>query len=163
MAKKSIVYNLPIEFAFFTYANAKLRMLEFHQFLVKSLGRDNFQLLEMDTDSLYFAISAPTLREAVTDHDYYSEEAKNFICATDIPGETLADGFPDDYTPARFKREYDGANMRCNNPKTYIAWEGDAENPTASKRSSKGISKRHNPFTPESVFVIWFGSCIRLQ
>ena len=59
---------------------AKLRMLEFYYlFLDRYLQREDFELLEMDTDSLYLAIAAPSLQEAVRPAlktEFYSEYPK---------------------------------------------------------------------------------------
>lgn len=49
---KKVCWDLPS--GFFVYRYAKLRMLEFYYgFLLKFIKREDFQLCEMDTDSLY--------------------------------------------------------------------------------------------------------------
>ena len=80
MAKSKLNWNLPLEIGFFAYQYAKLRMLQFHFDLVdKYLSRDDYQLCEMDTDSLYMALSKPTFEEAVQPHllpEFYKEWPK---------------------------------------------------------------------------------------
>ena len=45
---------------------AKLKMLSFHYDCIdKFIDRSDFELCEMDTDSLYFALSTPRLEDAV--------------------------------------------------------------------------------------------------
>ena len=45
---------------------AKLKMLSFHYDCIdKFIDRSDFELCEMDTDSLYMVLSTPTLEEAV--------------------------------------------------------------------------------------------------
>jgi len=48
------------------YQLAKLRILEFyHDFLDHFIDRQDFELIQMDTDSLYFALSANKLDDVV--------------------------------------------------------------------------------------------------
>ena len=48
------------------YGYAKLRMLQFHYDCIdRYIDRCDYQLCEMDTDSLYIALAHPTLEEAV--------------------------------------------------------------------------------------------------
>nr|KAG5708770.1 hypothetical protein BaRGS_031924 [Batillaria attramentaria] len=55
-----------IPIGFFVYQYAKLRMLQFHYDLVdKFVSRADYQLCEMDTDSLYMALSTSSFEEAV--------------------------------------------------------------------------------------------------
>ena len=59
MLKKTIDWDLPLQIGFFVYQYAKLRMLEFYyDFIDKYIDRTDFQLCEMDTDSLYLALSS---------------------------------------------------------------------------------------------------------
>ena len=52
--KKKISHNLPIYVGVGVYLNAKLRMFEFYyDFLLKFVSKDQFELVEMDTDSFY--------------------------------------------------------------------------------------------------------------
>ena len=58
MKKRKIVEDSPIQIGFAVLQYAKLRMLEFYyDCLFKHIGFDNFQLIQMDTDSFYFAIT----------------------------------------------------------------------------------------------------------
>jgi hypothetical protein len=146
--------NLPIEIAFYVYANAKIRMLEFYySFLLPNVGKDNFALCEMDTDSLYFAISGDSLVETVranlSEEEYarFLAEKDNFLCNMD------GSGVRDMFTPNLFKLEFEGSSMSGLNPKTHIAWDTDeGGDVTRVKRSQKGLSHRLNPFTPGLVF-----------
>ena len=48
------------------YQLAKLRVLEFyHNFLDRFVDRGDFELIQMDTDSLYFALSDNKLEDVV--------------------------------------------------------------------------------------------------
>ena len=65
-AKKSVVWSLPLQIGFFVYQYAKLRMLEMHYDLVdRFIDRSDYQLCEMDTDSLYLALSKDSLEACV--------------------------------------------------------------------------------------------------
>ncbi|GFO22437.1 phytanoyl-coa dioxygenase domain-containing protein 1-like protein [Plakobranchus ocellatus] len=68
-AKSKVRWNLPLQIGFFVYQYAKLRMLQFHyDFVDKFVSRDDYQLCEMDTDSLYMALSGNSLEEVVKTH-----------------------------------------------------------------------------------------------
>ena len=59
--KKKINLDLPIHIGVFILNYAKLRMLEFYyDFLDYYLHHEDFEILEMDTDSNYLGITAET-------------------------------------------------------------------------------------------------------
>ena len=65
-SKKKLKMNLPIQIGFFVYQYAKLRMLQFYYNCVDHfLDRSNYELLEMDTDSLYMALAGDSVEELV--------------------------------------------------------------------------------------------------
>lgn len=69
MAKKKIIHNMPIQLGFFVLQYAKLRMLEFYyDFLDQFVDRTDFEFMEMDTDSAYFAISESSLSDVIKPH-----------------------------------------------------------------------------------------------
>ena len=56
--KRKIKQNMPIQISSAVYQLAKLRILQFYyDFLVKYVSREDFQLIQMDTDSLYMEIT----------------------------------------------------------------------------------------------------------
>ena len=77
MAKKVIKYDLPLHIGFFVYQYAKMRMLQFYyDFIDKYLDQQDYQYIEMDTDSAYIAISGNSIEELVKPHlreQYYKE------------------------------------------------------------------------------------------
>ena len=63
---KKIVLDLPIQIGFFVNGYAKLRMLEFYyDFLDFYINRQDFECCEMDTDSLYYALSSSNLENVI--------------------------------------------------------------------------------------------------
>ena len=72
-----VTYDLPIQIGFMVYQYAKLKMLMFYyDFLTKYIEKHDFQLCEMDTDSLFFALSSTNFDELVIPEKreaYYSE------------------------------------------------------------------------------------------
>lgn len=64
-AKENYMINHPFEVGIaytYIYQLAKLRMLEFYfDFLDKYVDRRDFELIQMDTDSMHMGISAETL------------------------------------------------------------------------------------------------------
>ena len=62
--KATINHDLPIQIGFWVYSLAKMRMLEFYyDFLVKFFEHSKFELSQMATDSLYFAVSGESVEE----------------------------------------------------------------------------------------------------
>ena len=58
MAHKQMVHDVPKQVGFFVLMYAKLRMLEFYyDCLDYYLNREDYELAQMDTDSIYFAVS----------------------------------------------------------------------------------------------------------
>ena len=67
--KHSIRHDLPIQIGLNVYLNSKLHTLKFfYCFLKKYIPERCFELLESDTDSMYFAISRRSLDDCVPEH-----------------------------------------------------------------------------------------------
>ena len=119
------------------YQLAKLRILEFyHDFLDRFVDRKDFELIQMDTDSLYFALSDNKLEDVVRPE--LKVEFDN--CKKDW----LAWNPFSNRTPGLFKLEFEGHRAIALCSKCYFV---DSE--TKSKHSSKGMSARHNSLTWE--------------
>ena len=79
--KRSMVINRPYQIGIAVYQLAKLRMLEFHyDFLDKYVDRRDYELIQMDTDSSYMALSASTLDDLVKPHKAEYEREKRGGC-----------------------------------------------------------------------------------
>ena len=66
MRKRKVVINRPFQVGIAVYQMAKLRILQlYYTCLDRYLDRRDFELIQMDTDSLYFGLSRETLEEAV--------------------------------------------------------------------------------------------------
>ena len=64
--KKKINLDLPIHLGVFILNYVKLQMLEFyHDFLDYYLHREDFEVLEMDTDSNYLGIAAENVEDLI--------------------------------------------------------------------------------------------------
>ena len=136
-AKKTIKYDLPIQIGFFVFQYAKLRMLQFYYECVNHfLPREDFQYLQMDTDSAYMALSTSSFEKAVKPalHDEFEAEKSKWFPRDDTPEHSAYDK----RTPGLFKVEWQGDGFVGLNSKTYCCW-----GPT-DKVSCKGISKRLN-------------------
>jgi len=119
------------------YQLAKLRILEFyHDFLDHFVDHQDFELIQMDTDSLYFALSASTLEEVVKPE--LQVEFEN--CKKDwLAWDTFSNR-----TPGLFKLEFEGHRAIALCSKCYFV---DSSAEKKSKHSSKGMSARHNSLT----------------
>ena len=159
--KARMKHKLPLQLGFFVYQYAKLKMLELHyDFMEKYLPRKSYQLVEMDTDSSYFALSAENLEEAVKPElkqDFYEHYSKWFsspACevhyekfvetklggGTWIPEECCQAAYKyQKRTPGLFKTEFKGLGIIALCSKTYMCW-----NEKETKVSCKGIQKKRN-------------------
>ena len=64
--RNKVTINRPFQVGIVVYQLAKLRMLQFYyDFLDHYLDRRDYELIQMDTDSMYFALSYKILEEAV--------------------------------------------------------------------------------------------------
>jgi len=88
-SKKKLKMNLPIQIGFFVYNYAKLRMLKFYyDFIDHFLDRADFELLEMDTDSLYMALAGDSVEELVKPERKEEYEAVKSIWFPEIRQKT---------------------------------------------------------------------------
>lgn len=180
MQLKKIKFNLPLQIGFMVYQYAKLKMLQFtFDFLDKFVSRQDYQLCEMDTDSLYMAISGDSLDAVVKPHlrkDYFKEKPK--WIPTDV-----CDKHFDDYviaktnfqqwtpfecckaslqynlrTPGLFKIEWEGDGMICLNSKTYMCFSYDDtlidKKKVCKKWSAKGVVKKQNLLKPDDFLKV---------
>ena len=146
-AKKRIKMNLPIQIGFFVYQYAKLRMLQFYYEVIDHfLDRSDFELLEMDTDSLYMAIAGDSVEELVKPERKEEFEAakSSWFPRTDTKEHTAYDK----RTPGLFKVEWSGQGFVGLNSKTYYCW-GEKD-----KYSCKGISKKNNTINKDKYLKV---------
>ena len=117
------------------YQLAKLRMLEFYyDFLDKYVDRRDFEMMYMDTDSAYFAISGEELRDVVRPEllDAYDKDVANWLVTDEFSART----------GGLFKLEFVGFRMVAQTAKCYFV-EGKGD----TKYSCKGMSKKQNKMT----------------
>ena len=111
-------------------------MLSFYYDVIdKYISRDDFNIVEMDTDSLYMAISADTIEEVVKP-DLLSEwvaSKHKWFPRTDTEENIQFDK----RTPGLFKVEWSGDAFIGLNSKSYYCHNHDGKD----KYSSKGISR----------------------
>ena len=63
--KKKVRLDLPTQIGIAVYSYAKLRLIEFWDFINTFLVNDFYQIMECDTDSLYIAFARDTIDECV--------------------------------------------------------------------------------------------------
>ena len=74
--------DLPLQIGVAVYHLAKLRMLEFfYDFIDKFIDRSDYQIIEMDTDSNYFAFSEDNIDKLIKPElrEQYEKEKYNFL------------------------------------------------------------------------------------
>ena len=132
--KPRVKINRPFQAGIVVYQMAKLRMLEFYyDFLDYFLDRRDFELLQMDTDSMYFALAYDKLEEAIKPElrkDF--EQEKN---------EWLSWDKWSNRTPGLFKLEKEGTRAIALCSKCYFV---EDEAGGQAKMSSKGVNKKQN-------------------
>ena len=110
-------------------------MLEFYyDFLDKFCDRKDFELIQMDTDSFYMALSAEVFDDIIKPEmkELYKEEKKKWLVT-------------DEYSkrvPGLFKPEFKGKRMIALTSKCYYADNGAGSNGNPKKIFCKGVSRR---------------------
>lgn len=152
--KKSIKFDKPVQIGFFVYQYAKLRMLDFfYNVIQRFIPESNFHLLEMDTDSLYLALSETSLDNAVAPE--LMEEWKTVKIDWFPRTDTEQNISWDRREPGLFKEEYRGFGFVGLNPKTYFCKGGDTD-----KLSTKGVQKQCTITYEEFKRVLATGECV---
>jgi hypothetical protein len=139
--KRTVYQNLPIAVACAVYALAKLKMAQFYyDFLDKYIDREDFQLIEGDTDSLYYALSTDTIDDAVRPElkEEFSLIRDQWLVKQDDKGKFDA---YDLRTPGLFKKEHGAIAMVALCSKSYCTIGEEGELP---KLSAKGTQKKRN-------------------
>ena len=155
--KRQVTITRPYQCGIAVYQLAKLRMLEFYyDFLDKFCDRRDFELIQMDTDSFYMALSAEDFDDIIKPEmkELYKEEKKNWLVT-------------DEYSkrvPGLFKPEFRGKRMIALTSKCYYADSGGKAGAKlgraegVKKFSCKGVSRRQNEMSWERYRKALFGS-----
>ena len=132
--KARVHIKRPFQIGIAVYQLANLRMLEFYyDFLDRYVDRHDFELIQMDTDSNYMAISGDKLEDVIRPEMRAEFEAtKRQWLAWDKWSGRM---------PGLFKLESEGSGMIALCSKCYFA-KGEK-----NKFSTKGMSKKQNEIT----------------
>jgi hypothetical protein len=134
LKKKKISWELPRYLGVFTYGYAKLHMLKFYyNFLSEYLKDSCFELLHMDTDSYYLALSDNSLRNCVKPGmlDKFDNASKIWL--------TQNNDVADNRVPGKFKVEFEGTEYVGLSSKAYSLLSGGT-----TKIACKGVNKKQN-------------------
>ena len=146
--KRQVTITRPYQCGIAVYQLSKLRMLEFYyDFLDKFCDRRDFELIQMDTDSFYMALSANDFDEIIKPEmkELYKEEKKNWLVTNEYSKRV----------PGLFKAEFQGKRMIALTSKCYFA---DSGGEGIKKFSCKGVSRRQNKMNWERYKNALFGS-----
>ena len=151
LAKAQIEHKKPIIVGFFILQYAKLRLLElYYNFFSRFCDVNNFEELEMDTDSLYLALAEKELKDCIRPemrpewqrlrsndsvNSFTADAVANFFLRTCC----VKHKEHDKREPGLFKEEFRCTEMLCLCSKTYCCYDVDSNKP---KFSSKGLNKR---------------------
>ena len=139
LRKSKITIDRPFQVGIVVYQLAKLRMLQFYyEFLDFYLDRRDFELIQMDTDSMYFALSRERLEDAIRPgYEVQFEEEKKRWLAWDKWSNR---------EPGLFKLEKEGTHAIALCSKCYHIKDRATGQ---AKVSSKGVNKRQNEMRVE--------------
>ena len=172
LAKKKVVWDLPLSIATFVYQLSKLRLLQFHYDCIdKYISRDHYQLINCDTDSLYLSISRDRLEDVIKPemrqeffrnrHLWFPSEScpnhRDAFVKTKLRGEDwegaelccVQQRQRDARTPGLFKTEFQGEGMVALCSKTYFSF-----GKTQTKLSCKGLNKKQNALQKEHFMTV---------
>ena len=124
------------------YQLSNLRMLEFYyNFLDKYLDQSDFELIQMDADSMYMAISG-TFNKIVR----WELRSQHEVRAADNGGkaEFLSTSKYHDRTLGLFKAEFQSTRMIALTSKCYYAEDNKSRSFAKPKISCKGVMKKQN-------------------
>ena len=133
--KNKVTIKRPFQVGIVVYQLAKLRMLQFYyDFLDHYLDRRDYELIQMDTGSMYFALSYDTLEEAVKAEllKEFEREKKKWLSWDKWSSRE----------PGLFKLESEGTRAIALCSKCYFV--EDKRSDKEAKMSSKGMSKAQN-------------------
>ena len=148
--KRRVTITRPYQCGIAVYQLAKLRMLEFYyDFVDKFCDRRDFELIQMDTDSFYMALSANDFDDIIKPDlkELYKDEKKKWLVT-------------DEYSkrvPGLFKPQFKGKRMIALTSKCYFADNG-ASQESIPKFSCKGVSRRQNKMSWERYKNALFGA-----
>ena len=126
--------NRPFQVGIVVYQLTKLRMLQFYyDFLDHYIDRRDYELIQMDTDSMYFALSYDTLAEAVKPELklQFENNKKKWLSWDKWSNRE----------PGLFKHEKEGTRAIALCSKCYFV---EDEKSCKAKKSSKGVSQKQN-------------------
>ena len=125
--KPRITIRRPFQIGIAVYQLAKLQMLEFYyDFLDKYVDRRDFELIQMDTDSNYMAISGERLEDVVRPELKQEFKAEN--------NQWLSWDKWSGRTPGLFKLECEGSRMIALCSKCYYVDEGEGKKRSLARR-----------------------------
>ena len=136
---------------FFILQYAEQRMLElFYNFFKTFCDTDKYEELEMDTDSLYLALTEKILEDVILPEKRAEwEQLRSKDCTDNFTANATDNFFPrtccnaqnkhDKREPGLFKEEFRCAEMLCLCSKTYCCYDKHTKK---YKFSSKGLNKR---------------------
>ena len=119
--KRRVNIMTPFQCGIAIYQLAKLRMLEFYyNFLDKCFDQRDFELIQMDTDSMYMVISGSEINKTVKPglrEEYHNRGKVEFLSTLKYH----------DRTPELFKAEFQGTRMIALTSKCYYVDTGGAK------------------------------------
>ena len=150
LIKPVVEHKEPIIVGFFILQYAKLTMLQlYYSFFQLFCDPQKFELIEMDTDSLYMALAGETLADIIKpEMKLIWDLSRQDDCRDDFAANGHSNFFPrnccnkhwvfDQRTPGLFKEEFRCTEMVALCSKTYCCFDSSSN---TTKLSCKGLNK----------------------
>ena len=135
LVKSKIEHRKPIIVGFFILQNAKLRILELYYFSFKKIfDNDKYEEFEVDTDSLYLALSHENSKDVILPEKRAEwNQLSSKDCTDNFTEKSTDNVFPrtccnvhkkhDKREPGLFNEEFRCAEMLCLCSKTYCCYD----------------------------------------
>ena len=135
LVKSEIEHREPIIVGFFVLQYAKLRMLQlYYNFFKKFCNTEKYEELDMDTDSLYLALSEENLKDNILPEKRNEWDAiRSRVCTDSFTANATGNFFPrtccsahkkhDRGEPGVFKEKFRCTKMLCLCSKTYCCYD----------------------------------------
>ena len=123
--KRKVLLDLPMQIGIAVYSYAKLRLIEFWEFINTCLLNDHYQLMECDTNSLYIAFAKSNIDDCVKPELKGKWLVEKWVWVSSEDTQTMAP-FQDEIisvkqfdkrTPGKFKPEFVRNGQLCLNSK----------------------------------------------
>ena len=151
--KRKVIWDLPSQIGLAVYSHAKEIIIRFWLFIFNHIKPSHYELVEMDTDSLYLALACENLDDCIkpemieswnaNKHKYFVSDDE--VTMVDYNGEKVSKKQYEQRTAGLFKVECRARGIVALSSKLYITYDADG---MPIKTSCKGTQQKRNNLLP---------------